>query len=115
MEGRKDDQGKLRYDLMSVDALRGLTEVLTFGSSKYSDRNWQKGIDFNRLYRATLAHLLAFWKRKDIDDDSAKLAIDHAQCCVHFLSHYLHNYELYKKFDNRTDARGGGYGDMEND
>ncbi len=106
MGGDHFDEGKLRVDLVSVDALRGLAEVLTFGCEKYDERNWQKGINFSKLYASTLRHLFLFFEGEDIDKESRKLAIDHAQCCVHFLYHYLHNYELYKKFDDRKDVRG---------
>lgn len=107
MEGKHFDEGKLRVDLMSVDALRGLSEVLTFGCGKYTERNWQKGIKFSKLYGSALRHLFLFFEGEDIDTESKKKAIDHAQCCIHFLSHYLHNYDLYKEFDDRTDAEGG--------
>jgi hypothetical protein len=100
-EGRKDDSGKLRMDLISPDALKGLAEILTFGSNKYNDRNWEKGVSFGRLYGAALRHLISFWDGCDIDEESGKMAIDHAQCCLHFLSHYLHNYSKYKNFDDR--------------
>lgn len=102
MEGRKDDLGKLRFDLISPDALEGLAEILIFGATKYSPRNWEKGINFSRLYASTLRHLHSFWQGSDIDYESRKQAIDHAQCCIHFLSHYIHNYELYKEFDDRN-------------
>jgi hypothetical protein len=104
--GRKDDSGKTRFDLMSVDAINGLAEVLTLGGKKYGDRNWQAGLNFGRLYRAALGHLFSFWQNDDVDKESTKLAIDHAQCCLHFLSHYLHNYSSYKEFDDRKNCRG---------
>lgn len=100
-EGRKDDQGKLRMDLISPDALKGMVGILNFGSSKYNDRNWEKGISFSRVYGAALRHLISFWDGHEIDEESGKMAIDHAQCCLHFLSHYLHNRDQYVKFDDR--------------
>jgi hypothetical protein len=37
----KNDNDKLRYDLIPPQALKALAEVLTFGANKYADNNWQ--------------------------------------------------------------------------
>ena len=43
-EADHHDSGKLRYDLIPVDALEAIVEVLTWGAdNKYKDRNWEKG------------------------------------------------------------------------
>jgi len=49
-EGIKHDAGKLRLDLIPPEAIRALGEVLTYGTNKYGDRNWEKGISEDRLY-----------------------------------------------------------------
>ncbi len=56
-EGRKDDQGKLRYDLIPFDSLEELAKIYTFGSDKYGDRNWEKGIKFSRIIAAIFRHV----------------------------------------------------------
>ena len=43
MQGRKDDQGKARFELIAPEFLFALARVLTFGAAKYADRNWLKG------------------------------------------------------------------------
>ncbi|KKN67766.1 hypothetical protein LCGC14_0457990 [marine sediment metagenome] len=101
--GRKDDQEKLRLDLLSVPALRGLAAVLTHGAKKYDDRNWEKGIKFSRVYGAVLRHLLAWWDHEDDDPESGLLHLDHALCGLMFLSHYEHG----------RDALGLGYDDWD--
>jgi hypothetical protein len=98
-EGAKYDTGKLRYDLLPVDAEEELVRVLTFGASKYDDRNWEKGIDYSRLYGAARRHLKDFWKGLDKDDESGLEHLAHAMCCCMFLLSY--RLRGMKKFDDR--------------
>jgi len=42
LEGLKKDSGKLRMDLIPVDALREIARVLTFGAEKYTTRDLTK-------------------------------------------------------------------------
>lgn len=100
-EGTKFDTGKLRYDLLSIESLEELVKVLTFGSIKYEDRNWEKGIKFSRVYAAALRHLVAMWRGEDIDPETGLLHSAHAECNAHFLTQFLKNPELYKDFDDR--------------
>lgn len=51
-EGVKNDTGKVRMDLLPVDALTEVAEVLTQGATQYGARNWAKVIMFSRLYAA---------------------------------------------------------------
>lgn len=98
-EGRKDDGGKLRYDLLPVDALREVVRVFTFGAGKYEVRNWEKGIRYGRCYAACQRHLNAFWEGETADQESG----------IHHLAHAAWNaltllaYELrgMRVFDDR--------------
>lgn len=56
MEGKKFDQDKPRMDLLPMDALLEIAKVLTFGAKKYGDRNWELGIDPQRLRAAQMRH-----------------------------------------------------------
>lgn len=56
MEGKKFDQNKPRMDLLPMDALLEVAKVLTFGATKYGDRNWELGIDPQRLRAAQMRH-----------------------------------------------------------
>jgi hypothetical protein len=40
--GTKYDEDKIRTDLLSIPALLGTADVLTMGTQKYGDRNWEK-------------------------------------------------------------------------
>jgi len=88
LEGRKDDKGKLRYDLEAQDARRGLVTILTFGANKYEDRNWEKGMLWGRVYAAAQRHLSAWWSGEELDAESGLPHLDHAACCIHFLQAY---------------------------
>lgn len=98
-EGAKYDEGKLRYDLLPVDAIEELVRVLNFGASKYADRNWEKGINFSRVYAATHRHLAKFWKGQNKDEETGLEHLAHAMCCCMFLLAY--RLRDLKEFDDR--------------
>lgn len=54
--GVKKDEGKARMDLLPMDALLEVAKVLTFGATKYGDRNWEQGIAEGRIRAAKLRH-----------------------------------------------------------
>lgn len=81
----KFDAAKVRLDLLSVPALIGTGEVLTFGAKKYASWNWTKGFDWSRLYGAALRHLLAHMNGENLDPESGLSHLDHLACCVMFL------------------------------
>jgi dATP/dGTP diphosphohydrolase len=86
--GRKDDQQKDRWDLLPTDAVRQVVKVLTFGASKYGDRNWEQGICYSRVYGAALRHLSAWWEKEDTDPETGLSHLAHAGCCIAFLLAY---------------------------
>jgi len=68
---------KLRYDLISPIALEELVKVYTFGSKKYSPRNWEKGIPFSEMFAALMRHAWAWIKRSDQDPESGLHPLAH--------------------------------------
>ena len=93
LAGRKDDQGKLRYDLAPFDAIDEIVKVLNFGAKKYADRNWEKGMNWSRPYGALLRHMSAWFMSKvtsksDKDEETGLSHLAHAGCCVLFLLAY---------------------------
>lgn len=66
-EGRKDDSGKLRYDLLPPDALDEVARVFTIGAAKYADRNWEKGMSWGRVFAALMRHAWAWWRGEQYD------------------------------------------------
>ena len=97
-KGLRDNVGKLRYDLLHPSAIKRLVEVLTFGSTKYAERNWEKGMKWTTVIASLKRHLAAIEQGEDYDKESGLLHIDHLQCNAHFLSAY---YTIYPQGDNR--------------
>lgn len=81
-EGRKDDSGKDRWDLLPFDALGGVAAVLTFGARKYADRNWEKGMHWGRLVAAALRHISKWATGHEHDEESGLHHLAHAACCI---------------------------------
>jgi len=100
-KGKKFDTTKLRTDLLPLSALTQLAEVLGFGAIKYGDNNWKSGLDYNRLYGATLRHLFAWWGGEVNDPESGLPHLSHAMCNIAFLTEYEANRSRYDKFDNK--------------
>ena len=87
-EGIKFDSGKRRHDLIPHEAINALADVLTYGADKYGPNNWQKGMEWGRLYAATQRHLLAFKAGEDLDDESGIHHLHHALTNIAFLIAY---------------------------
>lgn len=75
-EGRKDDTGKLRWQLLRkgcVHALEGVIRVLMYGAKKYGDDNWKDVEDAERRYRDALdRHLADIDKGIEFDADTGE-------------------------------------------
>ena len=86
--GFKKDENKVRMDLIPSDAIWALGLVLTHGAQKYPDRNWEKGMDWGRVYAALQRHLTAWWGGESKDKESGYSHLWHALACVAFLVVY---------------------------
>jgi hypothetical protein len=80
--GVKHDEGKTRFDLVPPNAIWEIGRVMTFGSQKYGDRNWEKGIAYGRLFAAAMRHLWSWWRGEDRDNESGIHHLAHAGACV---------------------------------
>lgn len=86
--GHKDDTGKVRWSLFPWDAALGIMRVMMFGAKKYTDRNWEKGMEWGRFYDAAIRHLTSWWARDPADPESGLSHLWHAGCCILFLIAY---------------------------
>ena len=86
--GRKDDSGKLRWSLLPFDAIEAIVKILVFGAKKYEDRNWEKGMDWDRVFDALQRHLTAWWRKEPADLETGYSHLWHAGCCILFLIAY---------------------------
>ena len=76
--GKKWDKGKLRYDLLPADSLEELAKVYTVGADKYSDRNWERGMSWGRVFGAIMRHAWAFWRGEENDPETGINHMAHA-------------------------------------
>lgn len=80
--------GKPRMDLLPPLPLEGVAAVLAHGAKKYADWNWLKGTAWSEYIGSAMRHINKFRAGEDIDNESGLPHIDHAICCLMFLSHY---------------------------
>ena len=94
----RDDNGKPPIHLIPPDVILRLARVYQYGAKKYAPRNWEKGMDWSRMYDSAMRHLLAFWNGEDLDPESGLPHIDHALWNVAGLAHYA---AFYRDRDDR--------------
>ena len=116
-EGLRFNTGKTRHDLLHPIATEGLARVMTKGSQKYAERNWEKGMSWSKVLASLKRHVAAFESGVDYDSDSncsdcqkstkdswvcknhtGELHVDLIQANSHFLSAY---YKIYPQGDDR--------------
>lgn len=79
--GDRFNVGKARWDLIPGGALSELVNVFTYGSKKYADHNWRKGLKFSDTIAAMERHW-NLWKCGEERD---------AESGCHHLGHVLWN------------------------
>jgi hypothetical protein len=93
--GVKHDQGKAPWHLLPPDAMEEVLKVLSYGANKYSERNWEKGMDWSRAFSAMMRHMWAWWAGEDHDGETGLSHLAHAACCVLFLLAYSKRFDGY--------------------
>ena len=98
-EGVKNDAGKLRFDLFPVVPLERLAEVYTIGAKKYTDRNWEKGIQWGRIFAAMMRHAWKWWRGEQFDEVDGQ----HHLASVAWCAFALMQYEItHPELDDRS-------------
>jgi hypothetical protein len=84
--GVKHDEGKPRWSLLPLEAVREIVKVLMVGATKYSDNNW-KVVDNRRerYYNAAMRHITAWFMGEQNDPEDGLNHLAHAGCCILFL------------------------------
>jgi len=77
-EGLRYDTGKLRWDLLPPE-IEEVVKVFTMGAVKYSDRNWELGMNYGRVIAAMFRHIFAWLKGETNDPESGLHHLAHAQ------------------------------------
>ncbi len=98
-EGLRFNEGKARFDLVHPWAHEQMVNVLTKGSLKYAERNWEKGMAWSKVLASLERHLNAIKKGEDYDIETGELHAAHLACNAHFITAY---YKLYPQGDDRA-------------
>lgn len=80
--GFKADAGKARFDLIPSKPLFALAQLFTLGSTKYSARNWERGMRFGRVFAAMMRHAWAWWGGEDHDPIDGQHHLTSVQWCA---------------------------------
>jgi hypothetical protein len=98
--GQKNDAGKPRMDLIPPEMMFAIATILTYGAENkpYGPRNWERGMDWGRVFAACMRHMWAWWGGKapttksflfgDLDIESGYSHLWHALACITFLVTY---------------------------
>jgi hypothetical protein len=84
MEGKKNDTGKSRVDLLLPEFLLEVGDVLALGAQKYGEHNWRL-VSKGRYVAATLRHFFAFMGGEILDPESGKQHLAHCATNIMFL------------------------------
>lgn len=74
----KFDDNKPAYDLIAKQGLHELALVYTFGAKKYARRNWEKGMNWCRVFGAIMRHSWAWFRGETLDPESGLHHMAHA-------------------------------------
>lgn len=85
---KKNDAGKLRYDLVPPVPLEALAAVYSIGAAKYGDYNWRKGMAWGRIYAALMRHLQAWWQGETHAQDDGQHHLAAVLWCAMTLMEY---------------------------
>ncbi len=84
--GKKNDQDKIRMDLLPFDSLEEIAKVLTFGAKKYAPNNWKVvAHPIERYEAAMLRHISSYKNGEKLDSETGLPHLAHAACCLLFL------------------------------
>lgn len=99
VHGVKFDDNKTRYDLLPPEALEGAAQVFAVGAKKYGPRNWEKGMNWGRVFAACMRHLWAWWRGESVDPETGISHLHHAACNIMMLQAY--EARKMDRFDDR--------------
>jgi hypothetical protein len=76
--GLRYDDGKNKLDLIPPEWIWGLGQVLTQGSEKYLERNWERGMKWSKMIGCGLRHVFKFCAGERYDLESGCHHLLHA-------------------------------------
>jgi len=81
-EAIKYDSGKTRFDLLPWWPIEEVAKIYTFGTKKYEEHNWWKGLKWSRLIGALFRHLFKWLRGESYDKETGYHHLAHVvwQC-----------------------------------
>jgi hypothetical protein len=86
--GLRYNEGKMRYSLVSLHALKELVHILEGGAVKYAPWNWANGLSWTDTYDSLRRHLEKWMMGEERDHESGRLHLGHVFCNAMFLLHF---------------------------
>jgi len=68
--GLRFNAGKIRIELLPTEWIWGLADVMTKGSYKYEQRNWERGMSWGNMVGCSTRHLFKFLMGERYDPDA---------------------------------------------
>lgn len=65
-----------------------LARVYTIGAAKYADRNWEKGIQYGRIFAALMRHAWKWWNGEQCDPVDGQHHLSSVAWCAFALMEY---------------------------
>jgi len=85
-------EGKIRHDLIAPWALDQIAKVYTYGTIKYDDDNWWKGMKWKKaVFGCILRHVWKWFRGEQNDDESGLHHLAHAAWNCMTLMEYERN------------------------
>ena len=103
---RDTNEGKARYDLISIPALTRLAELMARGAKKYSERNREMGIPVSRCYESALRHLFQYRSGDRTEDHLAAVCFN-VFAIMHFEETNIEmlDLDIYEKIDLQNETK----------
>jgi hypothetical protein len=90
-------------EVPSLTTILEVGEVYAIGARKYAARNWEKGMDFGRLFSAGMRHLLKLmYLGEKTDPVDGQHHISSVIWCAVALHHFETKRDVYAAFDTRN-------------
>lgn len=102
---RRDNQGKVDYTLLPLDALEEEARVWMAGEIKYGRYNWEKlwGEDTPRVSMASaLRHIFAYLGGEEYDPETGLHHLAHARCNCAMGIRHTNNNKNSTGYDNES-------------
>ena len=91
-EAGRFSEGKTRYDLIAPWAMEQLAKVYTYGTIKYDDDNWWKGLSWKKnVMGCVFRHVWAWMRGEENDPESGLHHLAHAAWNCFALMEYERN------------------------